>query len=241
MRARSRKEEKAIAIKRATLQTLAAIAAHGGAFYDAIGLEWETVDGKSGGNLKTHVREWVAPIRDAACATYAEACERQAFIIEADGMGRGFRLARLGAPNGKGKRAGGHLYSGELFRDADTLWSVMRTAEDLATHPACKATDPEVTRPRSIVVIGRRHTDRAGNTYHTAEIIVDGATLVKTDRAYGYGDHYLQVTAADWLQSKGIVTRERYSNGAHEPLWQACKRDGITLNYQAFDVAKGAL
>lgn len=91
----------------------------------------------------------------------------------------------------------------------------------------------------SINVIGRRWFRRGpGNTYHTAEIIVDGVTVHKTPRAYGYGSQY-EDSAAQWLEANGYITRKAYANGGHEPLWQVV-RERMGLNWQstAIDVPR---
>lgn len=227
--------DKATALRRATLQTLAAIAARGGAFHDAIGLDWE------GGSLASHVAGWDPMIRAAACASYAEACARAAFAIEADdasGTMRGYRLIRLGG----GPSKTGHTYSGETFRTADDLWIAMRTAEDLATHPACKDPSPprlpSPVRGSTLHVRGIRWFDsRNGNTYHRATAILDGITIADVPFSYGYGDHFVD-TAAEAIEAAGILTRERHANGSREPLRVACDRLGIVLSVDVRDVKR---
>lgn len=91
----------------------------------------------------------------------------------------------------------------------------------------------------SITVIGRRWFQRGpGNTYHTAEILVDGVTVHKTPKEYGYGSCYEQ-TAAEWLESNGYITRKHYAHGGAEPLWQVI-RERMGLNWQstAIDVSR---
>ncbi len=91
----------------------------------------------------------------------------------------------------------------------------------------------------SITVIGRRWFQRTyGNTYHTAEILIDGVTVHKTPRQYGYGSAY-EDSAAAWLESAGYITRKAYANGGHEPLWQVV-RERMGLNWQslAIDVSR---
>lgn len=91
---------------------------------------------------------------------------------------------------------------------------------------------------KSLVVIGRRWFDRAaGNTYHTSQVIVDGVTIEKTERAYGYGDHYIQ-TAAEVLERHGLVKRERYPNGSVQPLWQVLKDSGVAYSFSVSDVSR---
>ncbi len=69
-------------------------------------------------------------------------------------------------------------------------------------------------------IIGRRWFDRKnGNTYHTAEIVVDGVTVHKTERQYGYGEQYLQ-TATAWLDVNGYLPGLIHQEtGGTEPLW----------------------
>lgn len=44
-------------------------------------------------------------------------------------------------------------------------------------------------------VIARRWFQKSnGNTYHTAELILDNGTTIKSPRAYGYGDHWKATT-----------------------------------------------
>lgn len=57
--------------------------------------------------------------------------------------------------------------------------------------------------PKSIHIAGKRWFDRVnGNTYHTAEIFVDGVLVHTTEREYGYG-YQFETTAIHWLQSVG--------------------------------------
>lgn len=91
----------------------------------------------------------------------------------------------------------------------------------------------------SLTVIGRRWFQRTyGNTYNTAQVIVDGETVVKTPRQYGYGDHYLDL-AADALEDLGLMpNRERYSHGGAESLWRWAERNGIKFTSSAIDVPR---
>lgn len=93
---------------------------------------------------------------------------------------------------------------------------------------------------QSLVIIGRRWFDRVnGNTYHTSEVIVDGACVHKTDRHYGYGEQYLQ-TALDWLEKNGYLPGiEHHENGSTEALWHYCReRMGIAFTYSVSDVKR---
>ncbi len=175
-------------------------------------------------------------MREAVCASYDEACQESAFFIEAVDQG-GYRIARLGG----GPSKTGHLYSGEVFRTYADLWSAMRTADDLRAHPACFIDRKELSvagKARSIVIVGRRWFDgKNGNTYHTAEVIVDGVRAWQSPVTYGYDDSYIE-TAADWLEefAPPIVMRERYANGARQGLRGACEVAGVLLVCSRVDV-----
>jgi hypothetical protein len=93
-------------------------------------------------------------------------------------------------------------------------------------------------KTRSITIIGLLHTDRNGNTYNTATILVNGVMVHKTDRQYGYGCQYEEI-AADWLEdNKYLPGREHHANGSKEQLWQYCGWHGIALYTQAIEVPK---
>lgn len=98
------------------------------------------------------------------------------------------------------------------------------------------ATAPE--EMRTLTIIGRRWFRRGpGGTYHTAQIIVNGRTVHKTEEAYGYGEGYEQ-SAWDWLEANGYALRRRYGNGGSEAPWQYCQDRGITYERQAIDVPR---
>jgi hypothetical protein len=93
---------------------------------------------------------------------------------------------------------------------------------------------------RSILVIGRRWFQRGpGNTYHTAQVVVNGKTVHKSTRQYGYGESYLQ-TAQSWLESNGHIMSECYANGNRATLWQTCERLGIAFEKVTIDVERQA-
>lgn len=98
---------------------------------------------------------------------------------------------------------------------------------------------PNESPMQSVVVVGRRWFQRTyGNTYHTALIVVNGQTVAKTPKAYGYGDHYLQ-TAGDWLEQNGYMPgREHYPHGGAEPLWSYCRDRGIAYTAEPIDVTR---
>ena len=95
------------------------------------------------------------------------------------------------------------------------------------------------TKISSIVVIGRRWFDRVnGNTYYSAEILIDGKTIDGIDYAYGYGDQYLQ-DASDAIERAGhLPDREHHANGSVEPLWQYCRDRDIALHSSVSDVSR---
>lgn len=95
------------------------------------------------------------------------------------------------------------------------------------------------TKTKSITVIGRRWFNRGpGNTYHSAEIIVNGERVGGIDFAYGYGEMYLQ-NAADWLEANGYMPdREHHQNGSADPLWHYCREHGIQFVYSVTDVQR---
>jgi hypothetical protein len=85
-------------------------------------------------------------------------------------------------------------------------------------------------RCKSITVVGRRWFQRSyGNTYHTADIYVDGVLLHTLPVQYGYGNQYLY-NAALWLRQNGYLPEIEYTEGRPmEPLWRYCQRKGIAL------------
>lgn len=91
--------------------------------------------------------------------------------------------------------------------------------------------------PKSITVIGRRWFQRGpGNTYHTSEIIVDGETIHRTPRQYGYGEQYAE-TAFQYLMDSGIVPRPE--NPRATCHWQWMRHElGVAYTYRAVDVER---
>ena len=91
---------------------------------------------------------------------------------------------------------------------------------------------------QSITVIGRRWFDKVnGNTYNSAEIIIDGKFVGKVPFGYGYDEHYV-TRAAEWLEGQGLIKLERYSNGGGEQLWQYCKEHEIAFATSVSDGLK---
>lgn len=61
------------------------------------------------------------------------------------------------------------------------------------------------SRCKSITVVGRRWFQRTyGNTYHTADIYVDGVLVHTLPVQYGYGSQY-SYNAVEWLKANGYL------------------------------------
>ena len=88
-------------------------------------------------------------------------------------------------------------------------------------------------RVRTITVLGRKWHDKVnGNTYNTAQILVNGVTVGKTQFQYGYDDFYVQA-AAEWLEKNGHISHQPHNNGGSQPLWQYCRDNNIHLETQS--------
>lgn len=84
----------------------------------------------------------------------------------------------------------------------------------------------------TLTVFGRRWFDkRAGNTYHSAQIFVDGTLVHTSEMTYGYGDCYLQ-TAGEWLEKNGYAPDYKF------PLSIWCRERGVTYHYSVADVLR---
>ena len=81
---------------------------------------------------------------------------------------------------------------------------------------------------RSVTVIGRKWFDKVnGNTYFTAEILVNGIHVHSMPYEYGYSDQYIESSLA-WLENSGLTpARKQHANGSHEAYWQWSDREGI--------------
>jgi len=92
---------------------------------------------------------------------------------------------------------------------------------------------------KSITIVARRWLQRTyGNTYHSAEIIVNGVQVHRIDYAYGYDEMYLW-NAFDWLETNGYLPdRKTYGNGHKEAPWQYCQRTGIVFVNSVTDVSR---
>lgn len=98
------------------------------------------------------------------------------------------------------------------------------------------------TDPTTITISATTWFDRVnGNTYHSAQVHVtlsdDTFSTIYVPFQYGYGEQYVD-SAADSLDTAGIIERERYSNGMSEPLWRYCRDRGIHLAKSAVETTK---
>lgn len=92
---------------------------------------------------------------------------------------------------------------------------------------------------QSLTIIGRRWFQKGpGNTYHSAQIRIDGQPVEGIAYAYGYGDHYL-TTAFEKLEADGLLNPPRILNGRElEPPWQWAQRTGVQFTNVVIDVAR---
>ena len=91
-------------------------------------------------------------------------------------------------------------------------------------------------KPKSISIIGRRWFRRTyGNTYCTAEIVVDGVCVHKTPKQGGYERHY-ETIAQNWLEKAGFL--KGLEHGGSESLWRYCERRKIQFHSCASDVSR---
>ena len=93
---------------------------------------------------------------------------------------------------------------------------------------------------KSITVIGRRWRDVRGNTYHTAEALLDVVAFfppAKTEVTYGYGNQY-EATAADMLAECGYIKVFNRPLSGRDTLRGAVQREGMELVSSVVDVAR---
>lgn len=91
----------------------------------------------------------------------------------------------------------------------------------------------KVSEMKTISVVGRRWFNRqVGNTYHTAEIFVDGKPLAKTGRYYGYSNQY-EYTAFEYLKASGFI--KDWDRSTQSP-YSYCEERGIIYQSTAIDV-----
>jgi hypothetical protein len=86
---------------------------------------------------------------------------------------------------------------------------------------------------QNIIVVGRRWFERTnGNTYHSAEIYVNGHMVHKIGFTYGYG-YQFEWSAWDWLKTNGYIKCEDRSCPS---TW--CRKNGIEWSATVADVAR---
>ena len=100
------------------------------------------------------------------------------------------------------------------------------TTEVLSTFPLAWHT-------KSIIVVGRRWFERTnGNTYHSAEIYVNGVFVYKIPFTYGYGNQF-EHNAFEWLKKNGYI--ETADKGAPSIY---CRENGIEYHTTVSDVKR---
>lgn len=94
------------------------------------------------------------------------------------------------------------------------------------------------TKAKAITVHGRRWTDGAGNTYHTATVYADGVEVANVPLTYGYESQY-EESAAKALELAGLMPgREHYKNGGNEAPFRYWQRQGVNYRTMATDVQR---
>lgn len=86
---------------------------------------------------------------------------------------------------------------------------------------------------KEIQIFGRRWFNRGpGNTYYSAQILINGKLVHRIPFAYGYGDQFLY-DSFDWLEKHGYVDKTQ-----NEPPWVTAERMGFNLIYDVSDVKR---
>ena len=97
---------------------------------------------------------------------------------------------------------------------------------------------PTTSEIKAITVIGRRWFDKInGNTYFSADILVNNTLVHSIHYQYGYDDFYMQA-AGEWLAKYGYTHPEHYPSGGITPLWSYCNDKGISYYYTVTDVMR---
>jgi len=87
---------------------------------------------------------------------------------------------------------------------------------------------------QNIIVVGRRWFERTnGNTYHSAEIYVNGHMVHKIGFTYGYGSQY-EWNAFEWLKTNGYIKTLPYRCCPST----YCRENGIVWNSTVTDVKR---
>ncbi len=88
----------------------------------------------------------------------------------------------------------------------------------------------------SILFVGRRWFEKTnGNTYHSAEIYVNGEFVHKIDFTYGYGDQYMY-NAWTWLKKNGYINGKYSTDQSSPRIW--CEHHGVKFAYTVADVKR---
>ena len=88
------------------------------------------------------------------------------------------------------------------------------------------------TEIQSVVIVCRKwFRSKDGNTYYSAEVVVDGVQLHFIEFAYGYDDTY-EHRAWKWIDDNvPLLHKRQLSDGGHvEDPWRYCKRVGVAYH-----------
>ena len=86
---------------------------------------------------------------------------------------------------------------------------------------------------QNIIVVGRRWFEKTnGNTYHSAEIYVNGHMVHKIGFTYGYGNQY-EWNAFEWLKKNSYINSS--DRGCPSTY---CRENGIVWNSTVTDVKR---
>lgn len=87
---------------------------------------------------------------------------------------------------------------------------------------------------QSLTLIARRWFDRkAGNTYHSVTVLIDGTEVHTSGMHYGYDRHFEQ-TALEWL----LYSEKVPQSFRDKPLSLACREAGIAFTSNVSDVSR---
>jgi len=108
------------------------------------------------------------------------------------------------------------------------------------TQPETAGAQPDNVREeiKSITVIGKRWFDKInGNTYHSAQTLVNGKPGPAVSFRYGYGNQFEWEAEAE-LERAGFIQPEHYKNGGRESLWRYCDERNIAYTVFVSDVSR---
>lgn len=94
---------------------------------------------------------------------------------------------------------------------------------------------------KTLTILGRRWFQKTyGNTYHTADIFIDGALVHTLSVSYGYGEMYLQ-NAFEWLEKTGHINPPRPRSKTHnipQAPFRWAQEHGVTFTHSVVDVSR---